>query len=176
MANRWYIIHAHSGYEHKVAAGIQDKAAQNGMSARIEEVFVPAEEVLEVRRGKKVTAEKKFFPGYVMIKMDMNDETWHMVKSIPKVTGFLGGGNRPQPISDKEADEIFKQVEEGMQTTSADASYEIGESVKVIDGPFDSFTGTIEEIDEGKSKLKVSVSIFGRATPVELEFTQVDKL
>ena len=176
MAHQWYIVHAHSGFEKKVAQTIVEKAAQKGLSEKFEQVTVPVEEVLEMRRGKKATAERKFFPGYVLVKMELNDETWHLVKNVPKVTGFLGGGGRPQPISQAEADRIFRQVQEGIDKPKPSIHYEIGETVKVNEGPFESFVGTVEEIDEDKGRLKVSVSIFGRATPVELEYTQVEKV
>jgi transcriptional antiterminator NusG len=176
MAVRWYIVHAHSGCEKKVASAIQEQAEKKGMTELFEEVSVPTEGVVEVKKGKKHNVERKFFPGYVMVKMEMNDETWHLVKGIPKVTGFLGGnGNKPLPISDSEAESIFRQVEEGITAPKPSVVYDIGESVKVVDGPFESFVGVVEEIDEEKSKLKVAVSIFGRATPVELEYTQVEK-
>ena len=177
MSNRWYIVHTHSGCEKKVAQQIEEQAVKKDMAALFEKVIVPTEGVTEVKKGKKVKTERKFFPGYVLVKMDLNDETWHLVKSIPKVTGFLGGsGNKPQPISEREAEDIFKQMEEGVQSTRPGLSFEIGESVKVIDGPFDSFVGVVEDADEEKQKLKVAVSIFGRATPVELEYTQVEKM
>jgi len=178
MASRWYIVHAYSGFEKKVAQSIKEQAAQRGLSHLIEDVVVPTEEVVEVRRGKKVQAERKFFPGYVLVKMELNDETWHMVKNTAKVTGFLGGGGKgkPHPIKDEEAETIFAQVKEGVSKAAAGIIFEIGENVKVTDGPFDSFIGTVEGMDEEKQRLKVSVSIFGRATPVELEYTQVEKV
>lgn len=176
MAKRWYIIHAHSGFEKKVAASIKEQAAQHGISDMFEDVIVPTEEVVEVRRGKKTNAERKFFPGYVLVKMDLTDESWHLVKTTPKVTGFLGGGGKPQPISDREAEAIFKQVKEGIEHPKSSVVYEVGESVKVTEGPFESFVGVVEEIDDEKSRIKVAVSIFGRSTPVELEYTQVEKV
>jgi len=175
MAHRWYIIHAHSGFEKKVAIAIKEKAAQQGMSAKFEEIFVPVENVLEVKKGKKVNTERKFFPGYVLVKMDLNDDTWHLVKSVPKITGFLGGSGKPQPISDVEAERILQQMKEGIEAPKPGVSFEIGETVKVIDGPFDSFIGVVEDLDEARAKLKVAVSIFGRATPVELDYIQVEK-
>jgi len=176
-AKRWYIIHAHSGFEKKVAQAILETAAQKGLSASFEEVVVPTENVVEVRRGKKVPAERKFFPGYVLAKMDMTDATWQIVKTTPKVTGFLGGkGIRPQPITEKEAMAIFSAVEDGVASPRHTVHYENGEQVKIIDGPFESFVGVVEDVDEGRSKLKVSVTIFGRATPVELNFDQVHKV
>lgn len=176
MAFRWYIVHAYSGFEKKVAQSIKDTAAQKGLTHLFEEIVVPTEEVVEVRRGKKVNAERKFFPGYVLVKMELNDASWHLVKNTQKVTGFLGGGGKPQPISDTEAEQIFKQMKEGTDSGKSSVVFEVGESVKVIDGPFESFIGTVEEVDEEKSKVKVSVSIFGRSTPVELEYTQVEKV
>jgi len=176
MSARWYIVHAHSGFEKKVAQSIQESAAKKDLSQYFEDVFVPVETVVEVKIGKKVNAERKFFPGYVMVKMEMNDETWQVVKNTPKVTGFLGGsGNKPQPISEREAEEIFKQVQEGIDSPKHSVQFDVGDNVKVIDGPFDSFVGVVEEIDDDKNKLKVAVSIFGRSTPVELEYTQVEK-
>jgi transcription termination/antitermination protein NusG len=175
-AKRWYIIHAHSGFEKKVAQAILETAAQKGLTGAFEQVVVPTENIVEVRRGKKVPAERKFFPGYVLAKMDMTDATWQIVKTTPKVTGFLGGkGIRPQPITEREALAIFNAVEDGVTSPRHTVHYENGENVKIIDGPFESFVGIVEDVDEGRSKLKVSVSIFGRATPVELNFDQVVK-
>lgn len=172
---RWYILHAYSGFEKKIATQIREKAIQNGISDQIEDVIVPSENVIEVRRGKKVDAEKKFFPGYLLVKMQLTDEAWHMVKNIDKVTGFLGSDGKPQRVPQKEVDAIFKQIEEGVSAASHGVVFEIGDTVKVTDGPFESFTGTIEDVDEEREKVKVSVSIFGRATPVELDYTQVQK-
>jgi transcriptional antiterminator NusG len=178
MAFRWYIVHAYSGFEKKVAQAIREQAVQKNIAHLIEEVVVPVEEVVEVRRGKKVAAERKFFPGYVMVKMELTDETWHMVKNTAKVTGFLGGGGkgRPVPITDKEAEVIFAQVRDGVSPSKQTISFETGENVKIIDGPFESFVGLVEQVDEEKSRVKVSVSIFGRATPVDLEYSQVEKV
>lgn len=178
MAFRWYIVHAHSGFEKKIAESIKEQAVKKNISHLIEEVVVPVEEVSEVRRGKKVMAERKFFPGYVMVKMELTDETWHMIKNTPKVTGFLGGGGkgRPVPITEKEAESIFSQVREGVSSTKSKVSFEIGENVKIIEGPFESFVGLVEGVDDEKSRIKVSVSIFGRATPVDLEYNQVVKV
>lgn len=175
-AQRWYIIHAVSGFEKKVAQSIREQAAQKGLAEMITDINVPVEEVMEVRKGKKVSAERKFFPGYVLVKMDLTDETWHLVKSVPKVTGFLGASGKPQPIPDKEAERIFSQIKEGIDTPKSGISYDIGESVKILDGPFESFVGVVEDVDSERNKLKVAVSIFGRPTPVELEYSQVEKI
>ena len=175
MGKRWYIIHAYSNFENKVAESIREQAKQRGLSDLFEEVMVPKEKVVEVRRGRKVDAERKFFPGYVLAKMDLTDEAFHLIKNTPKVTGFLGADNKPMPISDVEAARILHQVQEGIERPKPSVSFEVGEQVRVSDGPFASFNGTVEEVDEARSRLKVAVSIFGRATPVELEFGQVEK-
>jgi len=176
MTNRWYVIHVYSGFEKKVAAAIREQAEQKGLSDMFEEILVPTEEVVEIRRGAKVSAERKFFPGYVLIKMDMSDETWHLVKNTAKVTGFLGSRGRPAPISDAEAMRIMRQVQEGIERPKPSVTVEVGEQVRVCDGPFTSFNGLVEEVDEEKARIKVAVSIFGRATPVELEYSQVEKV
>lgn len=176
MAARWYVLHVYSGFEKKVAESILELAAQKGMADSFEQVLVPTEEVVEIRRGSKVNSERKFFPGYVLIKMDMSDETWHLVKNTPKVTGFLGARERPTPITEAEAQRILRQVTEGVEKPRSSISYEVGEQVRVIDGPFASFVGFVEESDDEKARLKVSVSIFGRSTPVELEYSQVEKV
>ena len=172
---KWYIIHANSGAEKKAADNIKERARKKGLETSIEEVFVPTESFLEVKRGKKVESERRFFPGYMLVKMVMNDETWQLVRQTPKVTGFLGGSGKPQPISEREAQAIFSQVEEGKKSPRSKVSYAVGDTVKIIDGAFDSFVGVVDEVDEDSNKLKVGVSIFGRTTPVELAFTQVEK-
>jgi len=176
MAARWYVLHVYSGFEAKVAEAIRDKALKQGIQDRIEDIMVPTEEIIEIKRGQKVNSERKVFPGYVLAKMDMSDQIWHLVKDTPKVTGFLGGGNKPVPISEKEAARLMTQLQEGIEKPRAAITFEIGEKVKVMEGPFATFEGLVEEIDEGKGRVKVSVSIFGRATPVELEFSQVEKI
>ena len=176
MTSRWYAVHAYSNFEKKVAESIREQAKQRGLSPLFQEILVPTEKVVEVRRGRKVDAERKFFPGYVLVKMEMTDEAYHLIKNTPKVTGFLGSDNKPMPLSDAEAERIIHQVQEGIERPKPSVSFEVGEQVRVSDGPFASFNGTVEEVDEGRSRLKVAVSIFGRATPVELEFGQVEKL
>ena len=176
MASHWYVIHVYSGFEKKVAVSIREQAEQKGLAESFEEILVPTEEVVEVKRGSKVSSERKFFPGYVLIKMDLSDETWHLVKNTAKVTGFLGGRGRPSPISDAEATRIMRQVQEGIERPKPSVTFEVGEQVRVCDGPFTSFNGLVEEVDEEKARIKVAVSIFGRATPVELEYSQVEKV
>ena len=176
MDMRWYIVHAHSNFEKKVATSIREQAAQRGLDEKFDEILVPTENVVEVRKGRKVNAERKFFPGYVLVKCELSDDIYHLIKNTPKVTGFLGADKKPVPISDAEANRIKGQVADGVERPKASITFEIGESVRVADGPFASFNGTIEEIDEGRSRVKVAVSIFGRATPVELEYAQVEKV
>ena len=175
MAKRWYIVHAYSNFEHKVAESIREQAAIAGLQDSFEEILVPTEEVVEMRRGRRVNTERKFFPGYVLVRMDMSDEAYHLVKNTPKVTGFLGQQNRPSPISQSEVEQIVNQVQEGVERPKPSVVFEIGEQVRVCDGPFATFSGLVEEVDEEKARLKVAVSIFGRATPVELEYGQVEK-
>lgn len=176
MAARWYVIHVYSGFEKKVAQSIEEQVRQAGMEDHIEQVLVPTEEVVEMRRGTKTNSERKFFPGYVLVKMVMDDESWHLVKNTPKVTGFLGSGGRPTPITEKEAMRIMTQVQEGVDRPKPSVSFEVGEQVRVCDGPFNSFNGLVEGVDEERARLKVAVSIFGRSTPVELEYSQVEKI
>ena len=176
MNKRWYIVHAHSNFEKKVAASIREQAAQRGLEDKFDEILVPTENVTEVRKGRKVNSERKFFPGYVLVKCDLSDDIYHLIKNTPKVTGFLGADKKPVPISDSEAERIKGQVADGVERPKTSISFEIGESVRVADGPFASFNGTVEEVDESRSRVKVAVSIFGRATPVELEYAQVEKV
>jgi transcription termination/antitermination protein NusG len=173
---RWYIVHAYSNFENKVAESIREQAKQRGLAEHIEEVLVPKEKVTEARRGRKVETERKFFPGYVLVEMAMTDDTWHLVKSTPKVTGFVGGtANRPTPITQKEVDAILRQVQEGVEKPRPKVLFELGEAVRVKEGPFTDFHGNVEDVNYEKSKLRVSVTIFGRSTPVELDFSQVEK-
>ncbi len=176
MAKRWYIVQAYSNFERKVADALLEKISLKKLDALVDEVLVPVEKVVEVRRGRKVDAERKFFPGYILVKMELTDETFHLIKNTPKVTGFLGADNKPKPISEAEAQNILQQVQEGVDRPKPSISFDIGEQVRVSDGPFASFNGIVEDVDEERARLKVEVSIFGRATPVELEYGQVEKL
>jgi len=173
---KWYIVHTYSNFEKKVAEEIKRQAQIQGLEDLVEDVLVPTEEVIEVRRGQKVNAERKFLPGYVLLHAKLTDEAYHLVKNVPKVTGFLGQGNKPMPLRQSEVDRILNQVTEGAERPKPSIMFEIGEQVRVADGPFTSFNGVVEEVDEARSRLKVAVSIFGRATPVELEYTQVEKV
>ena len=175
MAARWYIIHAYSGFENKVRDAILSEAERLGLSEGVAEVEVPTETVTEIKRGKKVQVERKFMPGYVLAKLNLTDDIYHLVKNTPKVTGFLGAENKPMPITDREADRILNQVQEGVDRPKPSVTFEIGEQVRVSDGPFASFNGIVQEVDEAHARLKVEVSIFGRATPVDLEYGQVEK-
>ncbi len=175
MEPKWYIVHAYSNFEKKVAEAIEQAAADKGLNELLEEVFVPTEEVTEVRRGRKINTERRFFPGYVLVKMVLTDQLYHLIKDTPKVTGFLGSGNKPMPVSQREVDQIRGVMEDGAERPRPTITFEIGENVRVVDGPFASFSGLVEDVDEDNARLKVAVSIFGRATPVELEFGQVEK-
>ena len=176
LKKKWYVVHVYSGSEKKVKENIDEQSIAKNMTDFIEEVLVPTEEIFEIRKGTKVKAEKKFFPGYILVKMLMTDESWHFIKSQPKVTNFLGAKGRPVALSEVEAKRLLDQITEGVDRPRSNIIFEIGEEVRVSDGPFQSFNGLVEEIDEDKSRLKVTVSIFGRATPVDLEFTQVEKV
>lgn len=176
MSLRWYVVHAYSGFEAKVKASLEEHIKLNGMEDQFGEILIPTEEVVEMRDGHKRKSERKFFPGYVLVQMEMNDESWHLVKDVPKVMGFIGGTkDRPAPITEKEAQSILQSVQAGAEKPKPKVLYEAGEVVRVIDGPFNDFNGVVEEVDYDKSRLKVAVSIFGRSTPVDLEFGQVEK-
>ena len=176
MAKRWYVVHAYSGFEKQVMRSLQDRIERAGMQEMFGQILVPTEEVVEMKGGQKRRSDRKFFPGYVLVEMEMTDETWHLVKDVPKVMGFIGGtADRPAPISQKEADAILNRVQEGVDKPRPKVLFEPGEMVRVVDGPFIDFNGVVEEVDYDKSRLKVAVLIFGRSTPVELEFHQVEK-
>ena len=173
---RWYVVHAYSGFEGVVSRSLVERISRFGMEDKFGQILVPTEEVVEMRAGQQRRSERKFFPGYVLVQMEMTDETWHLVKDVPKVMGFIGGtGDRPAPISDREADAILQQVQDGVEKPRPKVLFEPGEVVRVVDGPFNDFSGVVEEVDYDKSRLKVSVLIFGRSTPVDLEFGQVEK-
>ena len=172
---KWYIIHTHSGFEAKVITRLKEEIEKKNLSDFFSEFLVPTQKVLEIKKGKKIEGEKKFYPGYILIKMIMNDDTWHLVKKTSKVSGFLGASNKPVPLREEEANRILNQIKEGIESVVSTISFEIGETVKVAEGPFASFNGIVEEVDADRSRLKVAVSIFGRATTVELEYTQVEK-
>jgi len=176
MAKQWFVVHAYSGYEKKVQAVLHERVLEAGMKEQFGEILVPMEEVVEVKSGQKALSERKFFPGYVLVEMEMNDDTWHLVKSTPKVTGFIGGtSTKPTPITQKEVDNIVQQIKDGIEKPKPKVLFDVGEAVRVKEGPFADFHGNVEEVNYDKSKIRVSVSIFGRSTPVELEFSQVEK-
>jgi transcriptional antiterminator NusG len=173
---RWYVVHAYSGFEQQVKRSLEERVKRYGMEEKFGQILVPTEEVVEMRGGQQRRSERKFFPGYVLVQMEMSDETWHLVKDVPKVMGFIGGkGDKPAPISDREADAILRRVQEGTEKPRPKVLFEPGEVVRVVDGPFNDFNGVVEDVDYDKSRLKVSVLIFGRSTPVDLEFSQVEK-
>ena len=176
MSRRWYVVHAYSGFEQQVKRLLQERIRRSGLEESFGEVLVPTEEVVEMRAGQRRRSDRKFFPGYVLVNMIMDDDTWHLVKSVPKVMGFIGGSSdRPAPISDREANEILQRVQEGVEKPRPKVLFEPGEVIRVVDGPFKDFSGTVEEVNYEKSRLRLEVSIFGRSTPVELEFSQVEK-
>lgn len=176
MAKRWYVVHAYSGFENSVKRSLEDRVQRSGLEDQFGDILVPTEEVVEMREGQKRKSDRKFFPGYVLVNMEMNDDTWHVVRDVPKVMGFIGGtSDRPAPISDKEADTILQRVQDGIEKPRPKVLFEAGEVVRVTDGPFTDFNGVVEEVNYEKSRLRVAVLIFGRSTPVELEFGQVEK-
>ncbi|HWE46371.1 MAG TPA: transcription termination/antitermination protein NusG [Caulobacteraceae bacterium] len=173
--HKWYIVHAYSNFEKKVAEAIREQAKSTGLEDQFSDILVPTEDVVEIRRGRKINTERKFFPGYVLVKMELTDEAYHLIKNTPKVTGFLGQGNKPMPVSEKEVQRIVGAIEEGVERPKPTIRFDLGEKIRVTDGPFASFDGVVESVDEERARLRVSVSIFGRATPVDLEYTQVEK-
>jgi len=176
VAKRWYVVHAYSGFENQVMRSLKERIKRFGMEDKFGEILVPTEELVEMREGQKRKSERKFFPGYVLVQMEMNDDTWHLVKDVPKVMGFIGGtSDRPAPISDKEAEAILNRIQEGAEKPRPKVLFEPGEVVRICDGPFNDFNGVVEEVDYEKSRMRVSVLIFGRSTPVDLEFSQVEK-
>jgi transcriptional antiterminator NusG len=176
MALQWYIVHVYSGFENKVKAALEDRIASSSHPEKFEEVLVPTEEIVELVKGKRKTSSRKFYPGYILVKMELDDETWHIVNDTSKVSGFLGGREKPTPISDEEANQILNRMEAGKNKPQPKYYFESGDEIRVIDGPFTNFNGTVQEVNPEKGKIKVLVSIFGRSTPVELEFVQVQKI
>ncbi|EKE10496.1 MAG: transcription antitermination protein NusG [uncultured bacterium] len=173
---RWYVVNVYSGFEKKVAEHIQEQAAKKGLAEQIDSVLVPTEEVVEIKKGAKVTSERQFFPGYILVKMKLSDEIWHLIRHTPKVSGFLGARGKPVPVSQTEVDRVLAQVQEGIEKPKSSITFEIGEQVRVCEGPFSSFNGVVEEVDDEKQRVKVAVSIFGRSTPIDLDFIQVEKM
>src|SRR5215813_4334780 len=176
LHHKWYIVHAYSNFEKKVAESIREQAHAQGLDEQFSEILVPTEDVVEIRRGRKVNAERKFFPGYVLVKMELTDEAYHLIKNTPKVTGFLGSGSKPMPVSEKEVSRIIGAIEEGVERPKPTVTFEVGEHVRITDSNFAGFNGQVEQVDEERARLRVTVSIFGRATPVELEYGQVEKI
>ncbi|MBW2317567.1 MAG: transcription termination/antitermination protein NusG [Deltaproteobacteria bacterium] len=176
MALRWYVVHTYSGYENRVKVALQELIASSVHGERFGEILIPTEQVVELVKGKRKTSSRKFYPGYILVRMDLTEETWHIVKDTPKVTGFLGGRDIPAPLTDEEADQIINQIEAGKLKPQPKYSFEVGDEIRVVDGPFTNFTGTVEDVKPDKGKIRVLVSIFGRPTPVELEFVQVNKI
>ncbi|MEK8090524.1 transcription termination/antitermination protein NusG [Thermithiobacillus plumbiphilus] len=177
MAKRWYVVQAYSGFEKQVKRSLEERIRREGLEDLFGDILVPTEEVVEMRQGQKRSSERKFFPGYVLVQMELDESTWHMVKDTPKVTGFVGGSvGRPHPLTEKEAQAILQQVQEGVEKPRPKISFEVGESVRVVDGPFKDFNGSVEEVNYEKNKVRVSVMVFGRSTPVELDFGQIEKV